>query len=163
MNWEKVKRYFGHLWQSLRGDNPFAKVEELKKEYDAVIADIKQKCAAQRDKEVKDLQRLVENLRERVAKAEADVKKADRLLGKMLMAQQMLEKTNTNLEDLACYMELGKAEKLREFAENLEWSNVLTRIVKCHITVLSRRDELEQRQREAAQRAKVQEDNFNLE
>lgn len=145
MERQDVSKYFGNLWQALRGRNPFA----------AELENMKKECEAQRDKEVKGLQKLVENLRERVTTAERQMVQADKTLGQLMMAQQMLDKTNGNLEDLACRMELGKAEPLREFSQNLEWSNVLTRIAKCHISALTRKDELEKRQRNAARRAKT--------
>lgn len=153
MEWNKIKMYFGNIRQAVCGKNPFA--VELKQ--------VRKECEERLHKETSGMQQLVENLRERVATAENQVAKADKTLGRMMMAQDMLEKTNNNLADLACCMEIGKVEALREFAQKLDWNNVLLRIAKCHISVLSRRDELEQRQREAAQRAKAQEDNFNME
>jgi len=144
--------YLKTIWLALRGKNPYAEeLEKAKKDYEQRLK-----------RETYGQQQLVENLRERVTTAEKQRAAADKTLGKLMMAQDMLEKTNNNLADLACCMETGKVEALREFAQNLAWSNVLTRIVKCHISALTRRDELEKRQRNAARRAKTQEDNFNL-
>ena len=144
----KIKSYFRNLRSAICGKNFFA--EEVNR--------ARKECEERCSKEARGLQQLVENLRERVVSAEKQAEQSDKMLGRMMMAQNMLEKTNNNLADLACCMEIGKVEALREISQELDWNDILLRIVKCHIAVLTRKDELEKRQREAAQRA----DNFNL-
>lgn len=96
-------------------------------------------------RQINDYQTLTENLRQRLADAEDKQRHTDRAVGNLMMARQLLDKTNNGLTDLCNYMEMGDAEALREMTEGMEWSSTLLRIIKSHLQVLGRKNELEQR------------------
>ena len=97
------------------------------------------------DSQIVDYQKLIENLRQRIADADKQQKQTDRTLGTLIMARQLLEKTNNTLTDFCNYMEIGNVEALRDMTEDMSWSSVLLRIIKNYLLVLERKNELEQR------------------
>lgn len=99
-------------------------------EYEARMAERDEKIAGLRE----DLDRTLELLQ-----------KANSTIGKDLMAQSMLEKTNNSMEDLAAAMQSGDVDKMMMATEYLDWSNQLTRIAQLHVNVLKRRNELVER------------------
>ncbi len=108
--------------------------------------------------EIRDLQKLIENLRERLHDAEEQMQQSDRKLGQMMKTKQMFERTNNNLSDLVLAMQVRNEESVRDVAERLSWSNDLTAIAQCYLSLVQRKDELERHAKMAAK----QDDNFNF-
>ncbi len=201
----RIVRFCKHLWNAVRGLDPFAKeVGELIEGYNSAVET--QKSLEQRavnaelalkktNEFLVGFQTLTENLRQRVADKEelveqvrkeradererykkaveamrfqhsqeravleqrlAETKEdlnatlqqlqhANSSLGKDIMAQSLLEKTNNGLEDLYAAMQRGDTEAMMEITQGLDWSNHLTRIAQQHLMVLKRKNELEAR------------------
>ena len=118
-----------------------SKLPFLKKGFDGFVNEKVLNLSAK----IKDFQTLTENLRQRLTDAEYKQKQTDRALASLMMARQLLDKTNNSLTDLCSYMEMGDAEALREMTESMEWSSTLLRIIKSHLQVLGRKNELENR------------------
>lgn len=109
----------------------------------AEVENIKKEVRRQTGTEIKSLQSLVENLRERVAELSKHADLADRAMQRLSMSQSLLEKTNNSLEDLCTYMELADAEKMRAMAQELSWNDSLSRIIRLTLQLLQRKSELE--------------------
>lgn len=139
---------------------------------------IEQECEQRYRSHVKDYQRLIENLRTRLADADithrqemADLhasykmqvknltdklQKANADMGNYIRSQQMLERTNDALTDLAAAIAGGDTDDIIRVTEELEWSNPLTQIAHGHLNILRRRNELEHNMEKLHE-------NFNLE
>ena len=158
----RIERYLKNLMKALFGLDPYRdeleeakeqvrkSAENMKTMQDHLYAALEKWDNAVTEMEKSDalatsLQTLTENLRQRLADAEDKQRHTDRAVGNLMMARQLLDKTNNGLTDLCNYMEMGDAEALREMTEGMEWSSTLLRIIKSHLQVLGRKNELEQR------------------
>lgn len=127
--------YLKNLWAALCGRT--ASLDEVKKLRKEV-------------QRVHDYQSLTENLRQRTIELEERLKDersdhnktldrlqdANQQLARECMAKSMLEKTNSNLADLAAAMQDGDEEKMKMAVEYLGWCDPLARIAQRHLNLL---------------------------
>lgn len=99
-------------------------------EYEARMAERDEKIAGLRE----DLDRTLELLQ-----------KANATIGKDLMAQSLLDKTNNGLEDLLTAMQSSDVERILMATQYLDWNCYLVRIAQVHLGVLRRKNELVER------------------
>lgn len=94
---------------------------------------------------LKDKEEAMSELRSRMLAAENELDTVRKDIGKEMRNSNLLTKTNSGLSDLCTAMSCGDIEKMMMVTEYLEWNSYLTRIAQYHLTVLRRKDELEER------------------
>ncbi len=136
----KLERYKTEWQQKLAKDLSDLR-SDLREQYERELVDRHEEYEekmAERDAKIADLREDLDRTLELLQKANAAV-------GKDLMAQAMLEKTNNGLEDLCSAMQSGEVEKLLMATQYLDWSSTIVRIAQLHIGVLRRKNELVER------------------
>lgn len=162
-NYEKTARRIDSLDESLyhlekrlydsseREKNCQALIENLRKrlsEKDQTIEDLRKeqnRLSEFRLRELAERDEKIAALRSDLDQTLELLQKANNALGKEVMAQAMLNKTNNALEDLCAAMQSGDVDKMLMATEYLDWSDYLTRIAQKHLNVLKRKNELVER------------------
>lgn len=116
-------------------------LDQQKRDYNQAIGTMREQHRLQREK----LEQKNQELREDLEATLEQLQKANNTIGKDIMAQSLLDKTNNGLEDLYAAMQRGDTEAMMEVTQGLDWSNHLTRIAQQHLMVLKRKNELEAR------------------
>lgn len=116
-------------------------LDQQKRDYNQAIGTMREQHRLQ----CEELEQKNQELRDDLEATLEQLQKANNTIGKDIMAQSLLDKTNNGLEDLYAAMQRGDTEAMMEVTKDLDWSNHLTRIAQQHLMVLKRKNELEAR------------------
>lgn len=153
--------YLRNLFIALLGKNPFLiEYNKVQEEYDLTakrVGELEESLAQRTERlaeawkdagalrgQVSDLQRLVENLRQRLAETKEDLdyaveraREAQRMMADNVVAQADLQKLNNALDDLCQAMQSRDAGKMRMAADYMEWNERLRQIAQIYLGVIT--------------------------
>lgn len=138
----QVKDY-QRLTESLRGH--LAEKETQMEEQKRLYADAVNTMRKQHSVKVSLLEEKLNGVQDDLNATLEQLQKANSIIGKDIMAQSLLDKTNNGLEDLVWAMQRGNMEAVLELTQGLDWNHHLTRIAQQYLNVLRRKNELESR------------------